>query len=96
MPEYGFNYWKPQTGSLRRIYIEIDHDFHHPVKLYWEKVNAQDCGLLLHGGYNDIGDFPPLYRDSENPREELAGDALMQYGIDPTEFTWEELLEACC
>lgn len=94
MPELTLKYWQPKTGSMRRIYIEIDSDRYHPVELYWEKLNDRDCGLLLHGGDNDKRDFPPLYQDSEDPREDLAGDALMQNGTDPNDFTWDELAEA--
>ena len=94
MPEFSLKYWNPNTGSKQRVYVQIDNDHYHPVKLYWEKLNDRDCGLLLHGGYNDKQDFPPLYQDSEDPRQDLAGDALMQQGIDPDDFDWEDLVEA--
>ena len=95
MPEFKLKYWKPVTGSKRRVYIEIDGDYHHPVKMYWEKMNSQDTDLEIRGGYNDIDDFPMFYFNSQDPREDLARDALTQHEIDPDDFDWGDLKEAC-
>ena len=87
MKSFALNYWK--KGSMERVYI--NNPFINGLNIYL-MGDGRDERPRVFGSQNRF-DYPAPYDGADLPADAVARDALEQYGVDPDDFTWDDLME---
>ena len=87
MPKFTLNYW--QKGDLQRVYI--NNPFTNGLNIYFMRDGRAGCPRVF--GSQNRFDYPAPYDGMGLPADAVARDALEQYGVDPDDFTWDDLME---
>jgi len=88
--EYSLTRWKPGEGDYARVYV--NGKWIKDLEMYFDCWNGRD--VQLHYNHN-FRDFQEVFEIEPDPARALADAALMENGVDPDNYTWEEMLEAC-
>jgi len=82
--------WIHPDGDYTRVYV--NHKYFEKLKMYFDSWAGEEVRMHFDASFYD---FPKPFCYEADKVEAVRDAALRESGIDPDDFTWEELLEAC-